>query len=703
MAQTSQSENMENDMFNEINLTPVQIQQQYFENLPDCDWIKYDQGNRKHLKQNIAFALFGTPSKEGNLFENSSLEGYTSRQKEQVLNVYKKICDQSKYSFNNDDLMVSILLVVCVKPKPLKLLQFTPSNYWVDLHIRTDVDMWCTAFFKVRKCIPTTVDSKPCRVYIDENARVYQDWQSVLTDNMFPKCVIVSPQNGEYQGVIVEEEKFVAVKLTVTPSPALGLKSRVLSSVDTVNTVASLGAVGVLGVAAFTPVGPAVLVGATVATVATGLYGLVRSSFHLRDRRVHEQSIGLTNSEARGSWLNIVTSGVGLGSGMASSLLFRSAAAGTNLTKTGEVLSMSVNVLRGANIVTGGAGVLNGLIHLITKYIKHGEKATKLELFQFSASILFFFQAAMSNRTAQNIIEDAQANTINKYRATLRSNKQRKIFDKLSAETRRVSGTVQGNTEVICGIKNIANKDQYFADVIKINKDINQHKLRISMTSDGRVNLNAAHTFEPSQLYGLGKEGRSQLFSNLGPANVTTPNVPTKVVPSSATFQIFDNKEEETSIPVGIRPEEVLRIGIYLVRVSASGSENIASLLENLSKDIYDALITVALNVLSNLLPADLAKLKLLSPDKDLIEQIVNFVFNYLKDQRPMGESREADDGIVIILKEFFQNGVLKKETILRLKDRLMEYIDEKLEERRNAFPNKKQIICAKCEGVRYA
>ncbi|CAH4032599.1 unnamed protein product [Pieris brassicae] len=701
MAQTSQSENTENDMFSEINLSPVQIQQQYFENLPDCDWIKYDEGNRKHLMQNIAFALFGTPSIEGNLCENSSetLEGYTSRQKEQVLNVYTQICNQSKYSYNND-LMVSILLIVCVKPKPLKLLQFTPSDYWVDLHNRTDVDMWCTAVFKVRKCIPTAVNSKPCRVYIDENARVYQNWQSVLIDNIFPKCVIVAPQNGEYQGVIVEDEK-IAVKLTVTPSPALGLKSRVLSSVDTASTVASLGAVGILGVAAFTPVGPVVLVGATVATVATGVYGIMRSSFHLRDRKVHQQNIGLTDSEARGSWLNILASGVGLGSGMASTLLSRSAAAGTNLTKTGEVLAVSVNVLRRATFLSGGAGVLNGLLHLILKYKKHGEKATTLELFQFSASVLFFFQAAMSNRTAQNIIEDAQANTINDYRATLRSNRHRKIFDKLSAESRRVSGAVQGNTEVILGIKNIANKDQYFADVLKINKDLNQHKLRISMTSDGRVNLNAAHTFEPSQLYGLGKDGRSELFSTLGPANINTPNVPTKVVPSSAAVQIFDNKDEEMPKTVGIRPEEVLRIGIHLVRVSASGADNIASLLENLSKDVYDALMTVALNVLSNLVPRDLAKLKLLSPDQDLIEQIVNFVFNYLKHQRPMGESREDDNGIAVILKEFFQNGVVRKETILHLKDSLLQYIDKELEKRRNA--NKNQIICPDCKGVRYA
>lgn len=40
MDQTLQSANNENVNLTEISLSPIQIQQQYFENLPDCDWIK---------------------------------------------------------------------------------------------------------------------------------------------------------------------------------------------------------------------------------------------------------------------------------------------------------------------------------------------------------------------------------------------------------------------------------------------------------------------------------------------------------------------------------------------------------------------------------------------------------------------------------------------------------------------------------------
>ncbi|CAH2235262.1 jg20637 [Pararge aegeria aegeria] len=609
-------------------LSPVQIQQEYFENLPEYDWVKYELSNRKYLLQNIAFALFGSPSLEGDMFdpslENSHLEGYTSRQKERVMNVYEKLCEQSKYSQNSEDIFMSVLLIVCAKPKPVKFYKIEPSNHWLDLHQRTDTDIWCTAVFRVRKCIPTLVGAKTCKVYVDENARVYQDWDSYLTNNTLPKCVIIAPQDGEYQGVIQEGEETFAVKLTVTPSASLGLTARVLSSVDTASTVASIGAVGVLGVAAFTPIGPAVLIGATVATVATGIYGLVRSSLHLHDRRVHEQ------------------------------------------------------------------------------YRKHGEAPTTLELFQFSAATLFFCHAVVSNRTAQNIIEDAQATTINEYRTSLRSNRHRKMFDKISAESRRVQGAVQGNTEVIKGIKNILNKDQYFADVLKINKDVNQHKLRISMTSDGQVNLNSMHKFNPSELYNLGKEGRAQLFSSLGTASVNTSNVPTRITPSTtAVTGYLDGEEEPRGMLVGIHPGEIIRIGTLLVRVSASGAENVALLLENLSQDVYANLMTVAFNVLSNLVPEEIARLRLLSPDEDLIVQTVKFVFNYLRHQRPFGDpSRETDNGIMVVLAEFFQNGMIRQDTILHLKDQLLNWVDSEIHQRRQQYPNKKSIVCAKCNGI---
>lgn len=62
---------------------------------------RYERSNRSFLLQNVAFALFGGPSCEGDLNELTSneqvhLEGYTSRQVEQAMKVYEKLCEQSK-------------------------------------------------------------------------------------------------------------------------------------------------------------------------------------------------------------------------------------------------------------------------------------------------------------------------------------------------------------------------------------------------------------------------------------------------------------------------------------------------------------------------------------------------------------------------------------------------------------------------------
>lgn len=223
------------------------------------------------------------------------------------------------------------------------------------------------------------------------------------------------------------------------------------------------------------------------------------------------------------------------------------------------------------------------------------------------------------------------------------------------------------------------------------------------MTADGQVNLNSQHKFHPSELSGIGKDERAQLFSTLGADTVPARNVPTRLMPATTAVGRYIDTDEERNMLVGIHPGEILRVGSLLVRVSASGAENIALMLENLSQDVYANLMTVALNTLSQLLPGDIARLRLLSPDEDLIVQIVKFVFNYMKHERPLGEACRDDNGIMMVLKEFFQEGVVRQDTILLLKDRLMMWIDEEMDRRRLICPYKKQLICSMCQGVRFA
>lgn len=224
------------------------------------------------------------------------------------------------------------------------------------------------------------------------------------------------------------------------------------------------------------------------------------------------------------------------------------------------------------------------------------------------------------------------------------------------------------------------------------------------MTSDGQVNLNARHKFHPSDLYNIGKQERAQLFQNLGPADTALTNVPTKLHPSTTAVGKYVDGEEDNTIVVGIRPGEVLSIGIYLVRLSTESAENIAKRLQNLSQEVYVNVMIVSFNLLSKLLPKDIATLKLLNPDNDLIDQIVKFVFNYMKHERPLGDPcRDTDNGIMVVLKDFFQEGQVREETILLLRDRLVAWVDKQLDRRRQLYPNKKQIDCQLCQGVRFA
>lgn len=67
-------------------------------------YFRYEKKDRKHLLQKIAIALCGPPSKEGNLLpmleENElqrselNLQGYSVREEETCLKVFKKIWEQ---------------------------------------------------------------------------------------------------------------------------------------------------------------------------------------------------------------------------------------------------------------------------------------------------------------------------------------------------------------------------------------------------------------------------------------------------------------------------------------------------------------------------------------------------------------------------------------------------------------------------------
>jgi hypothetical protein len=92
-----------------------------------------------------------------------------------------------------------------------------------------------------------------------------------------------------------------------------------------------VGGLGV-GVAALcTTVAAPILLASTVGAAVTGVYGAGRSVAALVDRDQHQQSINVTDAEARNCWLSVAGNVMGVASGQALRFL-------TSVTQNGQVV-----------------------------------------------------------------------------------------------------------------------------------------------------------------------------------------------------------------------------------------------------------------------------------------------------------------------------------------------------------------------------
>ncbi|XP_037965158.2 uncharacterized protein LOC105384324 isoform X2 [Plutella xylostella] len=639
-----------------LQMSAVEIQQEFYEAIGDADWELYERQERKYLLQKIGIALFGPPKIEGNLTEGGDqlkLKGYEKREEELTMTVFEKICEQAKYSHNNVNILISVIRVVCVFPKEeVPFFKPEPEDYWLDLHQKAGDGVSICVFhvFAIRKCVASK--GKTCRIFIDHEGRLYKNWEAFLTENHLPKSVMVVPTNGEYKAMILPDGSIATVEddpqtprvsLTVLASPALGIKARILSTADTINTVASVSAllgvgVGVATLPLLPVVAPVALGLAGGVAAVTGVYGIFRSSLHLADRGQHDQPIGLDNAEARGSWLNLTLSTVGLSFSAAGKLLSLAAATGTDV-----------------------------------KFYKYDETPTKLELFQFTTAALFFGLGAMSNQTAEAIVQDAQARTINEHRDGLSSNVKRKMFDKATAETRRLKGTVQGNADIIKALNKIENKDDFFAALNRANKDMNKNKVRVSLSPDGKAIFNNAHKLDVNEIGNMGRADRQQLFSKYGPAKVTTKNAATRIYASTVSGPGTSNAST-TDFSIYIRPEEILKIATMMLKLTQIDQEYLAEILSQLTADVHEAFLLICADLFLNLVPDELLKLTGLGQHQ--VIRVIYFVFNHIQSKIPTGlYHHEHDNSLRTIVNEFFRDGRISKETLLQLKKKFMQWI----------------------------
>lgn len=215
------------------------IQQEYYELLPD--WNKYEEEDLNLLSRYIGCALGD--------FNNENHE------REMVSLIYDQIMHFGKES---DGSIYCGVIYNIIHEIPKK-----------DENI-SDKNIISVPIFKIRNhskasSYDDSADTYDIQ-YIDNNGRLYRDWNDYLTCNKLFDCIMVVPKNGYYEAddkfPITEESSKVLVAVHL--SPACSKSAEIMNYVDKTFTCLNIGALGISVISLFTPLGPAFLLAGNI-------------------------------------------------------------------------------------------------------------------------------------------------------------------------------------------------------------------------------------------------------------------------------------------------------------------------------------------------------------------------------------------------------------------------------------------------------
>ncbi|GLV40920.1 uncharacterized protein CBL_08494 [Carabus blaptoides fortunei] len=354
------------------------VQQNFYDNLGNRDFDCFRESDQKYLKLKIAYTLYGPPTKADVLnnitTDFTAAQCYDKVQNAKINGILTTIKTYSKYNEDPNETIVSFLFNCC---EPLKKAKSTENG----------ANISCYPVYKVRTCTGSPTGNNCC-VFVDDQKRVYKNWQNYLDTNKIPKARMCVPQDGKYQGD--ENNK---VLLTHRVSPACHLVERVKRGADVTTTVASLLSGGI-AVGAMVPaitVAPALLAGAVLTGAGAGVYAIFRSSFVLHDRHIHAQSISPANTEARNCYLNIVTGAMGVVTTGATKVASVAINRGAIVTETAATALLSVNV---ANLAVNEE-----------EPVRPGHNASY-------TTVLFFGNAVINFKSAHAIYKQSQTRSL---------------------------------------------------------------------------------------------------------------------------------------------------------------------------------------------------------------------------------------------------------------------------------------------------
>ncbi|CAH0550152.1 unnamed protein product [Brassicogethes aeneus] len=467
------------------------------EMLGDRDYDSFEHNQHEYLKSKIGYAFFGPPSTE----EEENIV-YDKDKKKKIEDFYKKIVETNNKVAQWKDRVVIAFMYNCTEVLPGEKLK--RQKKYPDYNPKTDLNP--VPIFVLRKCEGS---SHPCRIFIDNNGRVYDNWTNYLTKNKLHKCEMIVPKDGRYE---VTEDGQVLLERHL--SPACGVDVKILQVADYVSLAGGLASGGIFVAAAIPAltVAPAALAVGGVVGLTVGAYSIGRSIYTVFDRTIHKESMSFANSEARGAYLNIVAGSLGFVGAGATMAVSQLTSKGVNI---GLGARAAVNTLSAANVAAGGVSLANSTYDVFDQWFNDNQTPSLLTMVQLSSSVLFFGNAVYNFRTAGTIIEEVQTRTLQDYHESLRSNRHRKTFDRILKSTidNNNGDITAGRADVISAITNIQNKDDVFAVLTRSNKLFREKGIRV-VAKDGQININGVPV-EIENFNGFTKKDMSSALNNL--------------------------------------------------------------------------------------------------------------------------------------------------------------------------------------------
>lgn len=278
----------------------IELQQRFYESLPDCTEYKFDE--HKYLKQNIGYAIYGSPKTNENInttesnncyylaerLNNADADitdtvDYNEEAKDVIDTIYKQMCKCSIETDNSQPIYCSTIYNIIFRPKmkvkskekeetevqketKAKILEETKEEKKDEKELFMIIPI---PIFKIRKqrFIVQKNSSIEPEVgyetwYIDTSGRVYKNWKDYIENNTLPKCTMILPKDGAYEAdpSCPVTEDYSTVCLEIVDSPACSWKTKLYNGVDIISSAVGLGTAFLCVASMFTPIAPVVAV-----------------------------------------------------------------------------------------------------------------------------------------------------------------------------------------------------------------------------------------------------------------------------------------------------------------------------------------------------------------------------------------------------------------------------------------------------------